>query len=763
MKRKSYTTLFVPILLSAFLTGCKNQVTVSVIGQGNISSTPEGITCGSGETSCNFSFPKNTNIKLIATPDSGYIFSNWEGSCAGNTPECDIISGGVQNVTANFAISGTDVTPPTPAEGYLNATDKDELSIAWKPSQDDTSYPSQLIYKVYISESRDSLFDVSNLAAQILGSQELFLTVDGKIPGTTYYCALIAVDESGNESSPVISSTSTPLDSPSVRDGVLTYASDDEGWGLPTYSAEEAQYTFQFSSDLTVPEVGSYIAYPDQEVDAYDLVSVTAISTTGNLVTVTARPALLFEVADSITYGGSIEYSSFQSNNLSASNAIHAASAGTDLTKPQINDPQLVSPASTVPSPSDDCNQEPTDELLFNPNLKIPLALEYNIDALDFNICSESLKDTNGNCPVSPKNTVLWKGDFTFTTTAGVDLKNQECLYKHYLYPMADKEIDVRKLKWVKKIKKWGRFSKKIAKFIPSIKAGYKLTTDIVYTGIAKSKINTKATMKLEMKDIAFGVNNMLRDPQKIFTAGSPTTSVNITADVKGSLNYDIYIVPTIEFYIQAAGQIEAKWKGEFQLQKSGIIDARTPDPLAPNDLYFFNYTLYAKTACYDSLSIDLGIVGVLIGDLVEQEYENREFDQCKRGPYYFFYVPHSAGTKGNGLVDISGEQYLSTTQYYLNPVNDLIDWDTVEYGILLLNGEMITYPTIFDAPKFYYSDPNTGFTYNSVNYYYPFPVPESILPKDYVKNAGGGTKYWMRANTTVGRSYIYLSDWQYP
>lgn len=57
------------------------NVTVTKTGLGNVTSIPEGITCG--DTECLGSFPQGENVQLMAVPDASTKFSGWSGACPG--------------------------------------------------------------------------------------------------------------------------------------------------------------------------------------------------------------------------------------------------------------------------------------------------------------------------------------------------------------------------------------------------------------------------------------------------------------------------------------------------------------------------------------------------------------------------------------------------------------------------------------------------------------------------------------------------------
>ena len=66
------------------------QVSLSVYkrgGSGTVTSSPDGIDCGS---TCRADFAQNTSVTLTAEPASGYTFRRWGGYCTGNGTSCTL-------------------------------------------------------------------------------------------------------------------------------------------------------------------------------------------------------------------------------------------------------------------------------------------------------------------------------------------------------------------------------------------------------------------------------------------------------------------------------------------------------------------------------------------------------------------------------------------------------------------------------------------------------------------------------------------------
>src|SRR5262249_44407432 len=101
--------------LMSFLCGCQGvvhggpppptsplnlSVTLAGVQGGTVTSSPNGIDCGS---TCSASFTTGTTVTLTASAPEGSQFSGWSGACSGAETSCTISQGGTQSVTATFA------------------------------------------------------------------------------------------------------------------------------------------------------------------------------------------------------------------------------------------------------------------------------------------------------------------------------------------------------------------------------------------------------------------------------------------------------------------------------------------------------------------------------------------------------------------------------------------------------------------------------------------------------------------------------------
>jgi uncharacterized repeat protein (TIGR01451 family) len=76
-------------------------VTKNGTGSGTVTSSPAGISCGSG---CSGLFGNGTPITLTATPSVGSDFTGWSGSGCGGTGVCTFVVNGAKTVTATFTL-----------------------------------------------------------------------------------------------------------------------------------------------------------------------------------------------------------------------------------------------------------------------------------------------------------------------------------------------------------------------------------------------------------------------------------------------------------------------------------------------------------------------------------------------------------------------------------------------------------------------------------------------------------------------------------
>ena len=82
---------------------------VTVVGQGNVTSTPAGIDCGNGSTDCTESYEVGSSVVLGQTAAAGWQFAGWSGACTG-TGTCTVTMDGPREVTATFTQTDVNLT-----------------------------------------------------------------------------------------------------------------------------------------------------------------------------------------------------------------------------------------------------------------------------------------------------------------------------------------------------------------------------------------------------------------------------------------------------------------------------------------------------------------------------------------------------------------------------------------------------------------------------------------------------------------------------
>ncbi len=123
------------------ITAPDSLLSVSVSGEGTITSNPTGIVCSSG--ACSKTFPQGSNVTLSAAPSNGNTFSGWSGSCSG-TGSCSLTLGTSASVTATFAkiiTQSSSMKPPTlvsPAPGSTLSTSG--MTLQWSPGNSEFEY-----------------------------------------------------------------------------------------------------------------------------------------------------------------------------------------------------------------------------------------------------------------------------------------------------------------------------------------------------------------------------------------------------------------------------------------------------------------------------------------------------------------------------------------------------------------------------------------------------------------------------------------------
>src|SRR2546429_1759788 len=98
-------------------------------GSGTVTSSPAGITCGTGCLAASADYDNGTAVTLTATAAGGSTFAGWSGGgCSGTSP-CTVTMTAARTVTATFNIQRFTLTVNPAGAGSGRVTFNDGLSI----------------------------------------------------------------------------------------------------------------------------------------------------------------------------------------------------------------------------------------------------------------------------------------------------------------------------------------------------------------------------------------------------------------------------------------------------------------------------------------------------------------------------------------------------------------------------------------------------------------------------------------------------------
>jgi hypothetical protein len=80
------------------------RITTSVIGNGSVSASPAGNSCGAN---CYEGFASGGNVTFTATPAAGSTFVGWSGCTTSTGPSCSVSANGTKAVVATFTQAAT--------------------------------------------------------------------------------------------------------------------------------------------------------------------------------------------------------------------------------------------------------------------------------------------------------------------------------------------------------------------------------------------------------------------------------------------------------------------------------------------------------------------------------------------------------------------------------------------------------------------------------------------------------------------------------
>src|ERR1041384_2059340 len=95
------------------------NVSVTLTGQGSVTSSPSGIACS---PTCSQSFASGSVVTLTPVAATGYAFNGWSGGCTG-TGSCTVGGNGTVRAAATFvAVAAPPPPPPSPSTYTLTVS-----------------------------------------------------------------------------------------------------------------------------------------------------------------------------------------------------------------------------------------------------------------------------------------------------------------------------------------------------------------------------------------------------------------------------------------------------------------------------------------------------------------------------------------------------------------------------------------------------------------------------------------------------------------
>ena len=197
----------------------QHTLSVSLIGEGTVTSSPIGIDCG---TDCSQIYESGEQVTLTATASTNYTFSEWSGACSGST-SCVVTMSQSQNVTATFdAVASSDATLDITVNGSGSVTS----SPAGIDCGNDCSQVFDINQSVQLTAAASTDYSFSEWLGACAGSsaecnlsmtENLQTTAVFKSDNTQIVQQLLTVDVSDHSNT---SYGSNGLDSAKIRSGI---------------------------------------------------------------------------------------------------------------------------------------------------------------------------------------------------------------------------------------------------------------------------------------------------------------------------------------------------------------------------------------------------------------------------------------------------------------------------------------------------------------------------------------------------------------
>jgi len=115
-------------------------LTVTVNGQGDVTSDVGGIDCTESSGTCDQSYDNGTPVTLTANPAANYNFTGWSGACTGADTTCKVTMDQARDVTATFTVFQPDLVVAKTHSGNFVQAGTGSYSITVSNQGTDPSY-----------------------------------------------------------------------------------------------------------------------------------------------------------------------------------------------------------------------------------------------------------------------------------------------------------------------------------------------------------------------------------------------------------------------------------------------------------------------------------------------------------------------------------------------------------------------------------------------------------------------------------------------
>lgn len=197
-------------------------VTVTAPSLGTVTSNSGGINCGSGGSTCAAYYLGGASVSLTATPNSGYLFSSWGGSCSGSTNPLALTVNADMGCTASFVVANV---APTVSGVSLTGTLQVGTALSGSYTYQDndgdlentTGTGSHYRYVRSTDNSLSTLGDNSDLTSGATGgagTTTAYTPVNGDVGGYLFYCVTPAASSGTTPGTEVCSAALGPVPTP---------------------------------------------------------------------------------------------------------------------------------------------------------------------------------------------------------------------------------------------------------------------------------------------------------------------------------------------------------------------------------------------------------------------------------------------------------------------------------------------------------------------------------------------------------------------